>query len=119
MTHTNRNFVLAYVFLVALPLLGFVGILKSGRGLSAPFSVDGIWKIESSLPYASPCSEFLFFVFKLSALSISQSGKSLVVTFERWSENRPGHARWKYHHGTLAGLGQIRMQRNAAIIVSS
>jgi hypothetical protein len=79
MTHTNRNFVLAYIFLVGLPLLGLVGILKSGRSLSAPFSVDGTWKIESSRPAASTCSDF-FSSVSASPLSISQSGKSLIVT---------------------------------------
>lgn len=77
--HTNRNFVLAYVFLVALPVLGLVGILKRGRSLSAPFSVDGIWKIESGNLPASTCGNFLTAVSN-SPLSISQSGKSLLVT---------------------------------------
>jgi hypothetical protein len=77
--HTNRNFVLAYVFLVALPVLGLVGILKRGRSLSAPFSVDGIWKIESGNLPASPCGNFLTAVSN-APLSISQSGKSLLVT---------------------------------------
>ena len=89
MTHTNRNFVLAYVFLVGLPLLVLVGILKSGRGLSAPFSVDGTWKVESSLPYASSCSDF-FSSFSTFPLSISQSGKSLVVTLNGGAKAAPG-----------------------------
>jgi hypothetical protein len=66
---------------VGLPLLGLVGILRSGRSLTAPFSVDGAWKIESGagrLP-ASPCGNFLSSVSN-APLSISQSGKSLVVT---------------------------------------
>src|SRR5258707_12075227 len=79
MSHTNRNFVIAYVFLVVLPVLGLVGVLKSGRGLSAPFSVDGAWKIESSRPSASPCGNFLSSISN-APLSISQSGRALVVT---------------------------------------
>jgi len=80
-SHTNRNFVIAYIFLVALPLLGLVGILRSGRGLTAPFSVDGAWKIESGAgtPSASSCGNFFSSVSN-APLSISQSGKSLVVT---------------------------------------
>jgi hypothetical protein len=77
--------VLAYIFLVALPILGLVAILKSGRTLAAPFSVDGSWKIDSgaSLPSTSPsspspCGDFLSSVSS-TPLSISQSGKSLVV----------------------------------------
>src|SRR5258708_37965571 len=78
MSHTNRNFVIAYIFLVALPVLGLVGVLKSGRTLSAPFSVDGAWKIEpgaGSLS-SSPCSAFLSSVLN-APISISQSGKTL------------------------------------------
>jgi hypothetical protein len=81
-SHANRNFVIAYVFLVGLPLLGLAGILKSGRGLSAPFSVDGAWKIESpGNPPASsqPCSNFLSSISN-TPFSISQSGKELVIT---------------------------------------
>jgi len=84
-SHSNRNFVLAYVFLVALPILGLVAILRSGRALKAPFSVDGFWKIESgkvesgaSPLSASPCGDFLASVSN-SPFSISQSGKTLVV----------------------------------------
>ena len=78
-SHTNRNFVLAYIFLVALPIAGLVAILKSGRSLSAPYSVDGAWKIESRDSSSSACSNVLSAVAK-APLSISQSGKSLVVT---------------------------------------
>jgi hypothetical protein len=67
-----------------------VAILKSGRTLTAPFSVDGSWRIEtgkietgpsrpsaSSLS-ASPCGDFLSSVSS-APFSISQSGKTLVV----------------------------------------
>jgi hypothetical protein len=66
---------------VALPLLGLVGILRSGRSLTAPLSVDGAWKIESGASHlsASPCGNFLSSVSS-APLSISQSGRSLVVT---------------------------------------
>ena len=36
MTHSKRNFVLAYAFLVALPILGLAGILKFERHLTVP-----------------------------------------------------------------------------------
>jgi hypothetical protein len=66
---------------VGLPLLGLVGILKSGRGMIAPFSVDGAWKIESAVghPLASPCGDYLSSVSN-APFSISQSGRTLVVT---------------------------------------
>jgi len=90
-SHSNRNFVLAYILLVALPILGLVAVLKSGRTLTAPFSVDGAWKIESGAGHfsaspvspspiaAEPCADFFSSVSN-APLSISQSGKTLVVT---------------------------------------
>jgi hypothetical protein len=88
-SHTNRNFVIAYVFLVALPVLGLVGILKSGRSLTAPFSVDGAWKIESNHLSASPCGNLLSPVFN-APISISQSGKSLVVSISGGAKTTAG-----------------------------
>ncbi len=90
-SHTNRNFLLAYIFLVALPVLGLVGILRSGRRLSAPSSVDGTWKIEAAanrVP-APTCSSFLSVVAN-SPLSISQSGKQLVVVLDGGSKSADG-----------------------------
>lgn len=65
---------------MGLPLLGLAGILRSGRALTAPSSVDGAWKIEASANQvsASPCADFLSSVAK-APVSISQSGKSLVI----------------------------------------
>ena len=80
MSHGNRNFVIAYILLVGLPLLGLVGVLKSGRSLNAPFSVDGAWKMDAGAahPSAAPCGDFLSSVSN-SPVSISQSGTSLVI----------------------------------------
>ena len=80
MSHTNRNFVIAYILLVGLPLLGLAGVLKSGRSLNAPFSVDGAWKIDAGAINASaaPCGDSLSSVSN-SPVSISQSGTSLVI----------------------------------------
>jgi hypothetical protein len=79
-SHSNRNFVIAYILLVGLPLVGLAGVLRSGRNLNAPFSVDGAWKIDAgaSHPSGAPCADFLSSVSN-SPLSISQSGTSLVV----------------------------------------
>jgi hypothetical protein len=90
-SHSNRNFVLAYVFLVALPILGLLGILRSGRHLTAPFSVDGTWKIEAAanrVP-APTCSNFLSAVSN-APLSISQSGEQLVVGLNGGSKTAAG-----------------------------
>jgi hypothetical protein len=72
--------VIAYVLLVGLPLLALVGILRSGRSLNAPFSVDGAWKINAGAVQTStaPCADFLSSVSN-SPVSISQSGTSLVI----------------------------------------
>jgi hypothetical protein len=83
MSHTNRNFVVAYVLLVGLPLLGLVGILRKGRALSAPFSVNGTWKIEAEADSTQlaglPCAKSVSHLSN-SLLLISQSGKSLSLT---------------------------------------
>jgi hypothetical protein len=89
MAHTNRNFVLAYIFLVGLPLLGLAGILKGGRHLTAPFSVDGAWKMVASQPLAPACKDF-FSSVSSAPLSISQSGKSLVVTLNGGTRTTSG-----------------------------
>ena len=47
MPHTNRNFVVAYILLVGLAVARLRGVLKSGRSLTAPISVDGTWKVEA------------------------------------------------------------------------
>jgi hypothetical protein len=95
MSHTSRNFVVAYVLLVALPLLGLAGVLKSGRSLVAPISVDGIWKIEaeagrlsspSPSPSPSPSCDQTVSSLAAGSLVISQSGKGLVLTFSNGSK---------------------------------
>ena len=79
MSHTNRNFVFAYILLVGLPLLGLAGVLRTGRTLTAPISIDGTWKIEAdpgriaTQPCAQSASVFSSFV-------ISQSGTTFVLT---------------------------------------
>src|SRR5689334_875528 len=46
MAHNNKNFAIAYLFLVALPVVGLVGVLRSGRNLTAPTAIGGLWKVE-------------------------------------------------------------------------
>ena len=87
MSRTNRNFIIAYILLVGIPVLGLVGVLKSGRALAAPISVDGIWKLEtnSSPAAALPCSNRLASITN-GTVAISQSGKSLVFTLNHGSK---------------------------------
>lgn len=73
LSSTNRRFLIAYALLVALPVLVLLGILRHGRHISAPFSVDGSWKLQldpNQLP-ASPCS---IAISEDPKLTISQSG---------------------------------------------
>lgn len=81
MTINNRNFILAYILLVALPVFGLVGILRSGRNLAAPMSLSGTWKISADLDQlsASPCTKL--FAGANTAFSISQSGTMFVLNF--------------------------------------
>jgi hypothetical protein len=81
MSHSNRNFIIAYVLLVALPIVGLVGVLKSGRSLTAPISVDGVWQIQAdptrlaSLPCGKSLGEN-----PETTLAISQSGRNFTLT---------------------------------------
>ena len=81
MSTTNRKFVIAYIVLVGLPLLGMVAALRSGRHLTAPISVDGTWKIEANLTSIGnrSCANQVSSVLS-SPLVISQSGPNLVVS---------------------------------------
>ncbi len=76
MAHLNRNFFIAYTLLVALPVLGLVGVLRSGRKLVAPISVDGLWQLQVDpiRMSALPCGKTL--ADPEAALLISQSGRN-------------------------------------------
>jgi hypothetical protein len=81
MSRTNRNFVIAYVLLVALPIVGLLAVLKSGRSLTAPISVDGIWQLRADPTRLSslPCGKALAANPEMS-LAISQSGRNFTLT---------------------------------------
>ena len=80
MSHTNRNFVIAYILLVGLPLLGLVGILRSGRALKAPVSIDGSWKVESvSARGPGQACEKAISGLSSPSFRIEQSGKNLTI----------------------------------------
>ena len=48
MSPANRKFVIAYILLVGLPLLGLFGILRMGRKLVAPVSVNESVNLEAN-----------------------------------------------------------------------
>jgi hypothetical protein len=81
MSRASRNFIIAYILLVGLPLLGLVGILKAGRQVSAPISVTGEWKLDVQAidPLSTRCGRLLA-SFQNASITISQSGKALVVS---------------------------------------
>ena len=81
MSRTNRNFLIAYAVLVVLPIAGLFGVLKHGRSLGAPISVDGVWRLDADLSQiaALPCGSSLAST-QYSAVTISQSGKNFTLS---------------------------------------
>ena len=81
MNHSNRNFALAYILLVCLPVLGLAGVLRSGRTLKAPMSVGGPWKMGVTAGRLAefPCGRSL--ASANPAFTISQSGTSFTLNF--------------------------------------
>lgn len=79
MKRTNRNFALAYLLLVTLPLAGLVGLLRIERTLIAPVSVVGLWRIQVNAGNAAtlPCGTSL--AVTDASFTISQSGKNLTL----------------------------------------
>ena len=88
MTQANQRFVVAYVLLVGIPLLGLLGALRLGRYLTAPTSVDGVWEISEDPEGSTPdeCAESTDRGRKM-ALTISQSGSNLVASLSSDSLN--------------------------------
>jgi hypothetical protein len=83
-SNSNRNFAVAYVFLVALPITGLMGILSSGRSLKAPISVDGVWSIQAAPTKGalSPCIGAVG-LGRDMPLTISQSGENFVINSDK------------------------------------
>lgn len=79
MSHSNRNFAVAYVFLVALPITGLAGILRSGRNLKAPTSVDGVWRVQAVAVKKSLSSCVSLDLDPDTPVTISQSGKNFAI----------------------------------------
>ena len=81
MSRTNRNFLIAYAVLVVLPIAGLFGVLKHGRSLGAPISVDGVWRLQADLSQlaALPCGSSLAST-QYAAVTISQSGKNFTLS---------------------------------------
>jgi hypothetical protein len=81
MSSKGRNFLIAYVLLVGLPLLGLALMLQEGRHLHPPPAVDGAWTVEAdhNALAALPCLGPNLADDDLSVV-ISQSGTELTVS---------------------------------------
>lgn len=82
MSNKNQRFLIAYVTLVALPVVALLGVLRYGRTLTAPISVDGVWKVQvnPSQLSALPCGISLAGTREQS-MNISQSGERFTLEF--------------------------------------
>lgn len=76
----TKNFAVAYVVLVALPIVGLVGILRSGQNLKAPTSVDGVWNIQivATKGIMPSCASTLGLDLD-APVTISQSGRNFAI----------------------------------------
>ena len=78
---SRKKLIVAYVLLVGAPLLGLLGILRSGQHLAAPVSVGGSWNLESDLaPLAGTECKQAFANINQPFFAISQSGSLLTFT---------------------------------------
>jgi hypothetical protein len=113
MTHTNRNFVFAYAFLVILPIVGLAGILKSGHKLTAPPSIDGVWsfQLDSAALDSLPCGK-MFAAIPDKAIALSQSG----TTFALSSASGPKLAGSGTLDGTILRASLISPQESSSEI---
>lgn len=87
MSSRNGRFIVAYILLVGLPLAGLAGVLRVGRHLKAPISIDGTWKVDVSTNYAATqsCDRAIDSLLS-SSLVVSQSGKILELTLNGTSK---------------------------------
>jgi hypothetical protein len=74
----KNNLAAAYLLMVGVPVLGLLGILRAGRGLSAPPSVGGEWALSAdpTVNCANPPGSLQ----RQLAWSISQSGTQALIT---------------------------------------
>lgn len=82
MIRANRNFAVAYLLLVIVPIMGLVGILGSGSKLVAPAAISGSWKMQVNAPVPAtlPCAKSIAIMRDVD-FTISQSGKYFTLSF--------------------------------------
>ena len=74
--------ILQYFMMIGLSILGILGILQFGKSLEAPASVGGVWSVQWAdlAPAISACPSIAFGA-ESAELTVSQSGKELLITF--------------------------------------
>lgn len=82
MKPANKNFAIAYLILVIIPILGLVGVLRSGRKLVAPTAIAGRWKMQVNAPAlaALPCAGAVA-TLRDVGFTTSQSGRYFTLSF--------------------------------------
>jgi hypothetical protein len=80
--------------------------------------VDGAWKIESSHLSASPCGNFLSAISD-APLSISQSGKSLVVSISAGTKTTTGTLEGKIIKAQFAGTDSPAACGNGSLTLAA
>jgi len=78
----NKNFAIAYLILVIIPVLGLAGVLRSGRKLVAPTAIAGRWQMQVNAPAlaALPCAGSVT-TLRDVGFTISQSGRYFTLSF--------------------------------------
>jgi hypothetical protein len=86
MSSARRRFIISYIFLVGVPLAGIAGILRAGKGMVAPTSVNGVWKLvaDADRLIPGPCGEAV--MASKTSLTISQSGNFFTLAFDGATE---------------------------------
>lgn len=82
MIAANKNFAVAYLLLVIIPIVGLAGVLRSGSKLVAPIAIGGRWTMQVNPPSlaALPCGRSIA-TMRDVGFTISQSGKYFTVSF--------------------------------------
>jgi hypothetical protein len=103
---TARRFTFAYLMLVGLPIAGLFGVLRHGRSLAAPVSIDGNWTLQSDTT-ALPCG--MNVQPEDAVLNISQSGQRFELALPNGLRTKEsGTLDGTSLKATLAAAGQAR-----------
>jgi hypothetical protein len=78
----GKNFAVAYLILVIIPILGLAGVFRSGSKLIAPSAIGGHWKMQANGPSLAPlpCAGSMATMRDVD-FTISQSGRYFTLRF--------------------------------------